>query len=113
MIILDRMTEFSLDETVETRTESKPVKAFAQERTAKPQAAEKEDKDKVLWLNVSGMEDEDVEELLETLSFYAGETPVFFVKDGKKMACSQKVSPNRALMAELSSFLSENCIKLV
>ena len=113
VIILDRMTEFSLDETVETRTESKPVKAFAQERTAKPQAAEKEDKDKVLWLNVSGMEDEDVEELLETLSFYAGETPVFFVKDGKKMACSQKVSPNRALMAELSSFLSENCIKLV
>ena len=73
----------------------------------------KEEKDKKLWLNVSGMEDEDLEELLETLSFYAGETPVFFVKDKKKMACSQKVTPNRALMAELSSFLSENCIKLV
>ena len=107
------MTEFTLDETQETHTETKAVKAFAQERGAQPQVAEKEDKDKVLWLNVSGLEDEDVEELLETLSFYAGETSVYFVKDKKKMLCSQKVSPNRALMAELASFMPENCIKLV
>ncbi len=113
VIILDKMTEFTLDEGTETHAETKEVKAFEQERTAKPQSAEKADKDKKLWLNVSGMEDEDVEELLETLSYYGGETPVYFVKDGKKMACSQKVSPNRALMAELSSFLDENCIKLV
>lgn len=113
VIILDKMTEFTLDEVSGSAAATKEVRAFTQERAAKPQVEEKEDKDKKLWLNVSGMEDEDLEELLETLSFYAGETPVFFVKDKKKMACSQKVTPNRALMAEISSFLSENCIKLV
>ena len=113
VIILDKMTEFTLEETAATHTETREVKAFAQERAAKPQTAEKEDKDKVLWLNVSDMEDEDVEELLESLSFYAGETPVYFVKGKKKMLCSQKVNPNRALMAELASFMPENCIKLI
>ena len=53
------------------------------------------------------------EELLEVLSFYAGETSVYFVKAGKKMMCSQKVSINKGLMAELSTFLPENCIKIV
>ena len=66
-----------------------------------------------LILPEARLKDEDVEELLDTLSFYTGETTVWFVKDGKKMLCSQKVSPNRALMAELASFLPENCIKLV
>jgi hypothetical protein len=59
------------------------------------------------------LEDEDVEELLETLTFYSGDTQVWFVKNGKKMLCSQKVNPNKALMAELSSFLSEKDIKLI
>jgi hypothetical protein len=59
------------------------------------------------------MDEEDVEELLETLSFYVGETEVFFVQNGKKMRCTQKVSLNKALMAELVSFLPENCIKLL
>lgn len=114
VIILDKMTEFTLDERTETHTENKAVNAFAQpERAEKLQEPEKADKDKILWLNVGGMEDEDVDELLETLSFYAGETTVYFVKNGKKMLCTQKVTPNRALMAELCSFLPENCIKLV
>ena len=73
----------------------------------------KSEADKKLWLNVSDLEDEDVEELLEVLSFYAGETSVYFVKAGKKMMCSQKVSINKGLMAELSTFLPENCIKIV
>ena len=113
VIILDKMTEFVLDEKEEMPAEAKSVKAFAQEKSATAQETEKQDKDKVLWLNISDMEDEDVDELLETLCFYAGETPVYFVKGKTKMACSQKVNPNRALMAELSSFLGENCIKLV
>jgi hypothetical protein len=50
---------------------------------------------------------------LETLIFYEGETPVIFVKNGKKMVCTQKVSPSKALMAELCGFLSESCIKLL
>ncbi len=78
-----------------------------------PVAPVKTDAEKRLWLNISAMEEEDVDELLETLSFYPGETVVCFVKDGRKMLCSQKVNPNKALMAELFTFLPENCIKLV
>ena len=80
---------------------------------ASPAPVQKTDEEKTLWLNVSGLEDADIEELLETLIFYSGETKVWFVKNGKKMLCSQRVTPNKALMAEISSFLSENCIKLL
>ena len=69
--------------------------------------------EKKLWLNVTDLEDADIEELMETLTFYEGETAVVFVKDGKKMLCSQKVNAGKALMAELLSFLSENQIKLM
>ncbi|MBO5411533.1 MAG: DNA polymerase III subunit alpha [Clostridia bacterium] len=105
VIIVDKMSEFTLDE-------SNPVaKANASSERSVPKA--KTDAEKRLWLNVETLDDADVEELLETLSFYAGETQVYFVKHGKKMLCSQKVLPNKALMAELASFLPESCIKLL
>ncbi len=103
VIIVDKITEFSLDE-------SKPAPKAP---TAYQPPERKQEQPKRLWLNVSDLEEEDIEELLDTLSFYAGETEVYFVREGKKMRCSQKVSPNRALMAELASFLAENCIKLL
>ncbi len=115
-IIVDKMTEFTLEETVEKRPAAPIVRGFAYaDEEAQPirPKAEKPDSEKRLWLNVSDLEDEDIEELLETLTYYAGETSVCFVKNGKKMMCSQKVTPNKALMAELSSFLAESCIKLV
>ncbi len=122
VIIVDKMTEFTLEEETDTSTTSdnrystnSPYVEY--QKTPKTgisiKQAEKSETEKKLWLNVSALEDEDIEELLETLTFYVGDTAVWFVKDGKKMLCSQKVSPNRALMAELSSFLPENCIKLV
>ncbi|MBR1974449.1 MAG: DNA polymerase III subunit alpha [Clostridia bacterium] len=109
-IIVEKMWEFTLDDTTAT-----PAKATAIDESITPiaSAAQKTEKTKRLWLNVSGMEEADVEELLETLTFYAGDTEVFFVQDGKKMRCSEKVVLNKALMAELSSFLPENCIKVV
>ena len=64
-------------------------------------------------MNVAPLEEEDLEELLETLTFYEGETVVYFVKNGKKMLCTQKVSLNKALIAELASFLPEYCIKIL
>ncbi len=105
VIIVDRIDEFILDETVSKQ----PAQAAVP--TVQKQAVQ----DKKLWLNISGMEEEDVEELLETLSFpsYVGETPVYCVKDGKKMLCSQKVNPNKALLAELAAFLPDSCIKLL
>lgn len=105
-IIVDKMTEFSMDEPT-------PSAPSAQRRSAENEPSvpvRKKETYKALWLNVSGLEDADIEELLETLTFYEGELPVYFVKDRKKMACSQKVSPSKGLMAELCGFLPENCI---
>ena len=102
-IIVDKMTEFSLDAPIA------PTKTA--ESTPPPQV--KPLAEKKLWLNVTNLEDADIEELMETLTFYEGETAVVFVKDGKKMLCSQKVNAGKALMAELLTFLSENQIKLM
>jgi len=122
VIIVDKMSEFSLDEPNETPMQAEYQHsaymggaAYEQKSqrpimTTKPQG---KDNPKTLWLNVSALEEEDIEELLETLTFYSGETVVWFVKDGKKMLCSQKVSIGKALMAELASFLPDSCIKLI
>ncbi len=111
VIIVDRISEFAPDMPAQ-KTAPTPVQT--EEATpARVQRTEKPDSEKKLWLNVTGMEEADIEELMETLTFYAGETPVYFVNNGKKAVCSQKVTPNRALMAELSSFLPESAIKLV
>ena len=107
VIIVDKISEFS--------EEDAQAKGNGKAQTTEQQATKKakSDADKKLRLNVSSLVDEDIEELMETLTFYEGETPVYFVKNGKKMLCSQKVTPNRALMAELVSFLSEEEIKLI
>jgi DNA polymerase-3 subunit alpha len=108
VIIVEKIWEFS--------TEEKPEKTVVAKQ-AREQAAtapvRKADKDKTLWLNITAMDEADVEELMETLTFYEGETQVIFVKDGKKLMCSEKVTPNNALMAELASFLPKECVKLV
>ena len=126
VIIVDKMTEFTLDsETNQSVIETSNANNNYAENSAQVLLGKNENPvkqtapympneatEKKLWLNVSELEDEDIEELLETLSFYAGTTTVWFVKNGKKMLCSQKVTPNKALMAEVSSFLSENSIIL-
>ena len=122
-IIVDRISEFTIENPVvyaaekgsasPVRTpEAKKVAAVAQSEVKPVAVAAKIDKPKRLWLNISALENADVEELMETLGFYLGDTEVVFVKDGKKMLCSEKVNPGRALMAELASFLPESCIKL-
>ena len=117
VIIVDKMWEFTLDGDKEPEVESNapaPVETATQTEAKTPQEPQvKEDSQKTLWLNVTGLEDEDIDELLETLSYYAGQTEVYFVRNGKKMRCTQKVTPNKPLMAELVSFLPENCIKLL
>ena len=121
-IIVDKMVEFTLDGEVQTEVESKPAlasgSAFKENasgvRTEDVKRVENEpQKPKTLWLNISNLEQEDIEELMETLTYYSGDTQVIFVQDGKKLRCSQSVTPNRALLAELSGFLEEKCIKLV
>ena len=103
VIILDKMEEFIEEE--------KPKQTKIEEIT--PVKKEKADAEKVLWLNVTELEEVDVEELMETLTYYEGETTVYFVKSGKKMLCSQKVTPGKGLFAELSGFLPDSAIKLI
>ena len=114
-IIVDKMSEFTLEEDKPTAAVAPVNSVYADSDTAekKPGVREKTDAEKKLWLNVTSLEEEDIDELLETLTFYVGDTQVWFVKNGKKMLCTQTVSPNKALMAELASFLPENCIKLL
>ena len=108
VIIVDKIFEFDVEEKTKPAVQNEVTAT----RAAQP-VAEKTDAEKRLWLNVTDLEEADVEELLETLTFYAGETEVYFVTGRTKSRCSQKVSPNKALMAELSSFLPSTCIKLV
>ena len=116
VIIVDKMWEFTLDEETSepapqtTQVYTAPLKQGEENATAPLKKAEGK---KTLWLNVTGMEEADVDELLETLSFYGGETEVFVVQGGKKMRCSERVVLSKALMAELHSFLPESCIKIV
>ena len=119
VIILDRMDEFILDEENKqpqkksSYVDREGLSSQGQAQGSSAPIAQPKDSERKLWLNVSALEEEDIEELLDTLSFYVGETQVFFVKDGKKMLCTQKVSPNKALFAELATFLPENCIKFL
>ncbi len=111
VIIVDKMEEFVLGE--DRPVKSAPKGYANEEESSSPPKPIKTNKDKTLWLNVNGLEQEDIDELLETLIFYEGETVVWFVKNGKKMLCDQKVVINKGLMAELASFLPDDCIKLL
>ena len=119
VIIVEKMTEFTLEEDTEKRTANMAPQdgytgaggGYTAQAPVAPE--EKSDAEKNLWLKVDTLEEEDIEELLDTLTFYAGDTSVWFVKNGKKMRCSQKVSLTKALLAELSSFLPEECIKII
>lgn len=123
-IIVERMEEFQLPEDKPNaqvgQNGASPHRevAFAapQKQAVKEQkpTVAKAEKDKKLWLNITGIEPIDLEELLETLTFYEGETPVYFVDKatGKKSVCTQKVAISRALLAELATFLSDDCIKI-
>jgi hypothetical protein len=106
-IFVERIDEFSLDDMAQ-KSVAKP-----QEGKPAPKAVPKAETEKRLWLNVTDMDEADQEELMETLTFYAGDTTVIFVRNGKKMACSQKVTPNKALISELYAFLPADCIKLL
>jgi DNA polymerase-3 subunit alpha len=116
VIIVDKMTEFDIEE-IESRPQVQTMPAVREvsyELKAQPiTSAPVQKKAQQLWLNVTPLDEEDVDELLEVLSAYAGDTVVWFVKDGKKMLCSEKVNVNKVLMAELATFLPETCIKLI
>ncbi len=107
-IIVERMEEF--DEEQKEAPQAKNV--VVPQTPSQQRKPVNTDKPQRLWLNITDVDEADIEELMETLTFYEGDIEVVFVKAGKKLLCSQKVNANRALMSELCLFLEENCIKL-
>ncbi len=92
VIILDALEEFLPDQ----KTESAPAA---------------EEQQQVLWLDARTMSEEDFGELIEALAEYAGKTRAKILHGGKRYEYS--VNLNRALMAELRTFLPESQIKIV
>ena len=82
-----------------------------EEKREAPARNERKSGEQVLWLDARNMGEEDFEELLDTLSGYAGETPCKVLHGGKRYEFPVRLT--RALMAELRTFLPESAIKLV
>ena len=120
VIIVDRMNEFLTPEQQSQTDASSAQKEDAQKTGGGSQKTGAErlnetEKEKRLWLNVTGLDERDLAELTDTLVFYAGNTTVIFVDKAKnaRYECSQKVTVSRALFAELSTCLTEDRIKLL
>lgn len=87
----------------------KHVEAEREEQKPAPAPAQK--KAEVLWLDARPLSDEDFKELVETIEEYAGEGTVKILHGGKRYEMNANV--NRALFAEIRTFLPENCVKIV
>lgn len=89
------------------------IEEFVLEKDAEKAQTQKAESKKILWLNAKFMADEDLEELMEVFASYPGTTEVRIVRDGKKYRLPDGVNvENRGFLAELSTFLPQNCIKL-
>ncbi|MDE5897486.1 MAG: hypothetical protein K2H43_06715, partial [Clostridia bacterium] len=80
----------------------------ASEQNPKARAQESE---KVLWLDARKLTEEDFSELIETLEGYAGETKTKILHGGKRFEYS--VNMSRAFLAEIRTFLAEECVKFL
>ena len=65
----------------------------------------------VLWLDARALPEDEFEELLETISAYAGDVKTKILHGGKRYEYGVNLS--RALTAELKTFLPGSCVKLV
>ena len=105
VILLDTLEEFEDGQKAEKDRDS-GEKGNAERRETKNESAEQ-----VLWLDARSLSEEDFEELLETVKEYEGHTTTKILHGGKRFEYS--VNMNRALAAELRTFLPAQCIKLV
>ncbi len=72
---------------------------------------EEQPREEVLWLDARALGEETLRELLDTLGDYAGSKRAKVLHGGKRYEVS--VNLNRALLAELYTFLPASCIKVV
>ena len=67
--------------------------------------------EQTLWLDARNLSEEDFEELMETLQSYEGNVPAKVLHGGKRFEYGVRL--NRALSAEIMTFLSDDKIKLI
>ncbi len=77
----------------------------------KPAAPVAQKKEEVLWLDARPLSEEDFAELVATVEEYAGDGIVKILHGGKRY--EMRANVNRALFAEIRTFLPENCVKIV
>ena len=94
VIVVDNLEEFRLPENTAPQTGAQP-----------------QEKEKVLWLDARNLPDDEFEELLDVIEGYAGSMKTKILHDGKRFEFS--VNPSRAFLAEIRTFLPEECVKIV
>lgn len=77
----------------------------------KPAAPVVQKKEEVLWLDARPLSEEDFAELVATVEEYTGDGIVKILHGGKRY--EMRANVNRALFAEIRTFLPENCVKIV
>ena len=97
-ILLDRMEE------VETESPKQQTPATEVNTPAG-------NSEQTLWLDARNLSEEDFEELMETLQSYEGNVPAKVLHGGKRFEYGVRL--NRALSAEIMTFLSDDKIKLL
>jgi DNA polymerase-3 subunit alpha len=106
VILLDGMKEFTLPETKSSPASPSSAVTYASAPSAPPAQ-------NVLWLNASGLDDGEFEELQEMLSAYRGDTAVKVLRGTQKFRYPAGITRSKAFEAELRTFLPADCIKFV
>ena len=94
VIVVDNLEEFRLPENTAPQTGAQP-----------------QEKEKVLWLDARNLPGDEFDELLDVIEGYAGSMKTKILHDGKRFEFS--VNPSRAFLAEIRTFLPEECVKIV
>ena len=87
------------------------LEEFVPEQPQIRQGGESVPAEQVLWLDARALSEEDFQELLEMLKEYEGNMTAKVLHGGKRYELA--VHQSRAFLAELRTFLPQNCIKVV
>ncbi len=99
-ILLDNMQEFD-------------AASLKKDRPGEAPAADPAEKQRVLWLNATSLDEGEFEELQDMLSAYEGPTEVRILRGRQKFRYPRGIVRSRAFEAELATFLSADCVKFL
>jgi DNA polymerase-3 subunit alpha len=121
VLLLDNVKEFTLPDT-KTAPAANPAanaagnvgkSSFGSSVPSSSAGAGNKPVQNVLWLNASGLDDGEFDELQEMLSAYRGATEVRVLRGKQKFRYPAGITRSKAFEAELRTFLPADCIKFV